>query len=273
MLVKIDATTRRGNALSFEVFENDSGFQIAEIEGIEPVKANLVATSFAGMDGEQFQSATRGPRNIKIKLELEPDFVTDTYYSLRQELYKVFMPKATIALRFHLSSGLYLDIDAVVEEITPEFSSVDVPIDISLMCYKPDFVDPRRVVLPGMTVATTETMHIDYPGNVEAGTVITLNVNRTIGDFSISNTNEEGFTSKLDFSYPLIAGDVLVISSLKGNKGISLTRSGVQKSLLYGRSSQSGWIEFIQGINQFKIYALGDPIPYQLEYLVRYGGL
>jgi len=66
---------------------------------------------------------------------------------------------------------------------------------------------------------------------------------------------------------------VLVISSLQGNKGITLTRASVTSSFLYGRSAQSSWIKFVEGLNQFRVYALGDPVPYVLEYLVRYGGL
>jgi len=66
---------------------------------------------------------------------------------------------------------------------------------------------------------------------------------------------------------------VLVISSLQGAKGITLTRAGVASSLLYGRSAQSNWIQLFPGNNNFRIFAPGDPIPYVLEYVVRYGGL
>lgn len=259
--------------LSLEMQENDTGYQVAGIEGLDPVKASLVSTSFAGLDGEQFQSAKREPRNIKIKLDLQPDFVADTYASLRRNLYTYFMPKSEVTLRFHLESGLSLDIVGVVETMDSDMFSQEPAIDISLMCYQPDLIDPRMQTLAAATVSDGATHDIDYVGEVETGVVLTLNVNRSLPAFTIYNTGEDGVLQQLDFSGALIAGDVLVISSLRGAKGITLTRSGVSSSYLYGKTPQSAWIEFSQGINEFRVYAPGDPVPYVLEYRVRYGGL
>jgi hypothetical protein len=273
MLKQLDVTNRRGMVLSLEMFENGSGFQVSDIEGLDPVRATLVSTSFAGVDGAQFQSARRDARNIKIKLDLQPDFVTNTYSTLRRTLYSYFMTKAQVSLRFYLSTGLYLDIEGVVEEVpSPRFEQ-DPKVEVSLMCFKPDFLDPRMVTVTGNTVADNTLTTIDYPGNVETGMVLTLNVNRPLSAFTIYNTSEEDILSQLDFSGSLIAGDQLVVSSLKNAKGITLTRAGVSSSYLYGKSTQSGWIEFSEGINQFRVYTLGDPVPYELEYIVRYGSL
>src|SRR5687768_2231643 len=96
--------------------ENDGGYQVAEIDGLAPVKATLVSTSYAGADGENFQSAKLPARNIKIALDLDPDFNPKTYTDLRKDLYTYFMPKSQITLRFYLTSGLYLDIVGIVEE-------------------------------------------------------------------------------------------------------------------------------------------------------------
>lgn len=273
MLKQLDITTRRGTVLSLEMEENDSGYQIAEIEGLDPVKATLVSTSFSGVDGQQFQSARRDARNIKLSLDLQPNFVTDTYTTLRRQLNSFFMPKSQITLRFFMTTGLYLDIVGVVEDLSAPLFEEDPEIEISIMCYKPDFIDPRMVEIVGGTVADNTFLELGYPGTVETGMVLTLNVNRTLPAFSVYNMGEDGVLSQLDFSGSLITGDQLVVSSLKGAKGITLLRSGVSSSYLYGKSTQSGWIEFSEGINQFRVYAPGDPVPYVLEYLVRYGGL
>ena len=273
MLERVDITNSRGNILTLMMEESESPYQVVDIDGLDPVKAELVSTSYAGTDGEDFQSAKLGARNIKIKLDLDPDFDPKTYADLRRDLYAWFMTKAQVTLRFFLSTGLYVDILGVVEEMSSPLFSEDPEVTISLMCYKPDFIDTRMVTIDGMTVADTTNTEIEYPGNVEAGTVLTLNVNRSMADFTIYNQDEGGNLSRLDFTGALLAGDVLVISSLQGNKGITLTRASVTSSFLYGRSAQSSWIKFVEGLNQFRVYALGDPVPYVLEYLVRYGGL
>lgn len=273
MLTRVDVTNSRGNILSLPMDEDDGGYQIAEIEGLDPVKATLVSSSYAGVDGEQFQSAKLPARNIVIKLDLDPDFDPKTYTDLRTDLYPFFMPKSQISMRFFLSSGLYLDIVGVVEEISSPLFSDDPNVTISVMCYQPDFVDGRMVSVDGHTVDDTTNTEIDYPGSVESGTVITLDVNRAASGFTIYNTDEGGNLQQLDFEYALLNGDTVVVSSIRGNKGITLTRSSTSSSVLYGRSAQSTWIEFFEGLNQFRIFADGDPIPYTLEYVVRYGGL
>lgn len=273
MLTKVEVTNRRGNVLTLAINEDNNPYQVAKIEGLEPVKATLTSSSYAGNDGEVFQGAKRSARNIKFELDLDPDFVGHTFTSLRQGLYPFFIPKSQITLRFFTDTGLYLDIVGVAEDFSSPLFEQDPKVDISVMCFQPDFTDPRIVSVDGVTVDDAETMELDYPGTVEAGTVVTLNFNRPVTDFTIYNTDEGGNILQLDFSGELLEDDVLVISSLKGNKGIALTRGGISSSYLYGRSAQSKWIELDEGLNNFRIYTPGDPVPYVLEYVVRYGGL
>lgn len=273
MLNRMDVTNTRGNVLSLTMIEDDSGYQIADVDGLDPVKATLVSTSYAGTDGEQFQSAKLPARNIKITLDLDPDFDPKTYTDLRRDLYPFFMPKSQVSMRFYMDTGLTVDIVGIVEEMASPLFVDDPTVVISLMCYQPDFVDPNMVTIAGHTVADGTNTPIDYLGSVESGTVLTLNVNRSLTDFTIYNMDEGGNLYQLDFSGTLLAGDVLVVSSIRGNKGITLTRASVSSSYLFGRSAQSSWINFEEGLNQFRVYAVGDPIPYVLEYVARYGGL
>lgn len=270
---KVDVTNTKGSILSLEIEENDGPYQVADIEGLDPGKATLVSTSYAGTDGDNFQSARRPARNIKIKLDFDPDYDPKSLEELRSDLYPWFMPKSKITLRFYLSSGLYLDIIGIVESMDSLIFDQDPDVTVSVMCFQPDFVDGRMVSVEGSTVDDTTNTEIDYPGTVEAGTVLTINFNRDADEFSIYNMDEGGRLQQLDYSGTLLDGDSLVISSLRGNKGLTLTRDSVSSSVLYNRSAQSSWIEFTEGLNQFRVFAEGDPIPYVLEYVVRYGGL
>lgn len=273
MLNKVEITNSRGNVLSLPIEEDDGPYQVASIEGLEPIKATLVSTSYAGTDGENFQSAKLPARNIKFQIDLDPDFDPKTYTDLRRDLYRFLMPKFQITMRFYLTSGLFLDIIGIVEEFNSPLFEEDPTVSISVMCYQPDFIDARMITVEGNTVASLINTEIDYPGTVQSGTVLTLHVNRAVSGFTIYNSDEGGNLYQLDFTGDLISGDELVVSSLRGNKGITLTRATVSSSFLYGRSPQSSWIEFMEGLNQFRVYAIGDPIPYDLTYVVRYGGL
>jgi hypothetical protein len=78
---------------------------------------------------------------------------------------------------------------------------------------------------------------------------------------------------QMDFAGSLVSGDVLTISTVSGNKYVTLKRASVVSSLLYGISPTSKWLEFLPGDNYIRVYATGATIPYTITYTKRYGGL
>jgi hypothetical protein len=55
MLTGVEVRTIQDNLLALSLDDPSSGFIIEEIEGLDPVKASVVSSSFATMDGEQYQ--------------------------------------------------------------------------------------------------------------------------------------------------------------------------------------------------------------------------
>lgn len=275
MITKVEVRNSQGDLLSLTLSDPTPGLLIQEIGGLGPVKANLVSSSFARLDGETYQSARREARDISFKIDLRPDYVTTSVSDLRDYLYEFFMPKAQVFLRFFRSSGLYVDIGGKVETFDPQIFTEEPQVDISIRCFNPDFIDPNPVVLEGSTVSDNTDTLINYTGTIETGILFTLNVDRDLSEFSIYHTPPDGSLRTLEFAtpLPLVADDVLQISTIPGSKFVILTRSSSESSLLYGISPQSNWIEFIRGTNAFRVYAEGAAIPYTVQYTNKYGGL
>ncbi len=273
MLTKVEVRTSQGNLLVLPMEDILDGLLIEEILGLDPVKATLVSSSFAGLDGEQYHSSKRDPRNIKLKLALEPDFAIDTAQDLRNRIYDFFMPKSEVSLRFFMASGLVVDITGRVETCeAPQFTQEPVA-DISVMCFNPDFAALNSVKVSGVTVSSNTETGIPYPGTVETGVVFTLKPNRPLNEFSIYHNPPNGNVRMLEFATALVAGDVLTISTVTGDKGATLLRNGVGIPVLYGISPQSSWLELEKGNNGLTVYAVGTPIPFDIEYVAKYGAL
>jgi Phage tail protein len=253
--------------------DEQSGIIIQNIDGLDPVKATIVSSSFAGADGVQYQSSRRDSRNIVITLGLEPDYVVDTVSSLRKRLYGFFMPKSQISMRFYTDEGITVDIDGRVEDFSSPLFTNDPIATISIICSDSDFVDINPTVITGSTVSTNIDRHVAYEGTIETGFVFTLNVNRTLGEFTIYNRTPDQVVRTLDFAASLINGDILTISTVGGSKNVMLNRAGVISSVLYGMSPQSSWVEIFPADNYMRFYATGAAIPYSLAYTARYGGL
>lgn len=273
MLTRVEVTTRQGTLLKLPLEDVSNGYIVEEIQGLDPVKATLVSSSFAQIDGEQYHSSRREARNIKIKLGLEPDFVNTSVSSLRNRLYGFLMPKTEVTLRFVHDDGLEVDILARVETFETPLFTKEPEVDVSLMCFSPDFYDPTPVNISGMTTdLTTETL-VHYAGSVEAGITFDLSVDRSLNEFTIYHRPPDGSLRSLAFVSPLVAGDALHISTISGTKGAALTREGVVTSMLWGVAPQSDWIEFQPGDNHIRVYATGVGIPFNIQYTTKYGGL
>jgi len=273
MLETVEVRNDVGNLLTLPLEDGSSGFIVADIEGLEPVKATLVSSSFATMDGEQYHSSRREARNIKLKLDLEPNYTYDSVLELRHRLYDFFMPKSRTYLSFITSEGLTVNIEGRVESFDCPLFTKDPAADISLMCYDPDFVDPTPVILSGNTVSDDTETDVLYEGTIESGIKFILNVDRALTEFTIYHRPPDDVVRTLDFTGSLASGDVLEIITVPGSKGATLTSGSVLSSVLYGVSPQSNWIELQPGNNAIRVYAAGAAIPYTIEYSERYGGL
>lgn len=275
MLTKVEVRTDQGALLTLPLQDVSEGFIVENIQGLDPVKATLVSSSFAQLDGEQYQSARREKRNLIITLALEPNYAVNSVQGLQNTLYQFFMPKSRVRLRFFSAGQPTVDIEGRIESFdSPKFTK-DPSATISILCFNPDFFTPTPVLVNGNTVSSAvETTH-DYPGTVESGFLFKLMPNRDITEFTIYHRPSDSTLSSLEFKAPLpmIAGDILSIGTQRGNKFAQLTRAGVATSILYGISPQSNWINLFPGPNKLRVYAEGAAVPYSIEYTTKYGGI
>lgn len=283
MLNTVEIVNSQGQSLVLPLNNDGTGIYLRGMEGLDPVKANLVSSSFANMDGAQYNSSRRESRNIKVMLGLDPDFSKETVRTLRRDIYNFCMPKTEVLLRFHvfdefdtniISQNNIFEIVARVESCESPLFEKDPAVDISLMCFDPDFLVPTPVVVPGNSTAGTTEFTVDYTGTVETGLIFQLLVNRAMDSgFTIYHRPPDGTLRQVDFTSPLESGDVLTINTNWGSKSVIRSRAGVDSSLLYGMTPQSTWLELLPGLNHFRVYATGAAVPFQLSYTIRQGGL
>ena len=273
MLTKVEIRTAQGALLTLPLQDISEGYAVKDIEGLDPVKATLVYSSFAGQDGTQFQSARRENRGLILKLGFEPDYALTTAAALRTRLYGYLMPKSLVQLRFYEDTGLVVNVSGRVESLdSPRFTK-DPDATIAITCENPDFDTLTTITYPGNTTSGTVETPLLYAGSIETGFVFTLNVNRTISGFTIYNTDAASVQRSLIFSTPMIAGDVLNISTVPGKKYALLTSAGIQTSVLYGVSPVSNWLNLWPGNNNVRVLVSGAAIPWTVKTSDKYGAI
>lgn len=274
MLNKVEARNSQGALLGLEFSDTSDGLVLADVGGLDPVKATLVSSAFAKLKGKQLHSSRTEERNITIKLELKPaDYNTTSVQDLRDRLYNFFMPEDTVSLRLYRSEGLMVDISGVVESCESALFSKEPEMDISILCMQPDFVDTTPVTLEGDTVSDSSETLVAYAGNAPTGMIFTLNVDRTLTQFTFYYRAPDGTVKTFDVASPMVSGDVITVNTTPGSKSILRTRAAIVTSILYAVPPESTWHQFVKGDNYIRIYATGAAIPYTIEYNERYGGL
>ena len=275
MLNEVVVRNSQGASLPLPLDSIDSGIIVKKIDGLDPVAASITSTSFAQLDGEQYQFARREKRNILMTVGLEPYYssVDNTVRGLRQYLYQFFMPKSEVTLRFNFTNDASVEIKARIESFNSPLFTSDPEVVISLLAFNPDFVDPVVVKLNGSTTTGVTPTNVEYEGTVETGILFTLNVNRSMSGFTLHNVPTDNQERSLLFVAPLLKGDQVLISTVPGSKSATLIRNRVTRSILYGVSPLANWIQLYPGTNRIRVVADGATVPYTIEYTRKYGGL
>lgn len=271
MVIRLEARSDNGFIYTFLYDAINSGFYIKDIEGLDPVKANLVTSSYANLDGTQYQSSRRESRTLVLKIGMEE--ADNTIQEQRRRLYNVFMPKSRVSLRFFMADGLVVDISGRVETNDASMFTREPTMTVSILCFDPDFEDSALYTVSGGTTSGTSTIAIPYIGTVDTGFIFRMTVNRNIASFSLNLTGPDNQTRVLEFVAPLLTGDLIRISTKPGDKWARRTRSGSVTSLLYGVSPYSDWLRLAPGTNALRVSTSGAAIPFTLEYTDKYGAL
>ena len=269
----VEVRTDLGVLLSLPLDDISEGYLVQDIDGLDPVPANIVSSGFANLDGEQYQSSRREKRNIVFKLGLEPDYTTQTVRELRNHLYRFFLPKKSVNMRYFTDDFPTVDIAGRVESFDCPLFVKDPVATISVLCFDPDFYEPVQVTVSGSTTAASVPGNVDYEGTVDTGGVFRLMVNRSMSGFTIYNQPEGGTMQTMQVTSDLLSGDVIEISTVPGNKYAQRTRAGVVSSILYAVSPYAAWTRFEPGNNALRVYAEGAAVPFTFQYTNKHGGL
>lgn len=273
MLIKVTAIRMDGSQLELPLADASSGISVQSIDGLGPVTATIASSDFALRDGAHFHNARRQTRNIVFTLGLEPSLSMGPVRDIRTHLYKFFMPKTNIRLRFFFDNETSVDIWGRVEAFeTPMFVRESVAT-ISVICFNPDFFNTTTRNQTMNTTVTGISRTEYYEGSVESGFTLTGTIPRALSSFKVSNTTYDQGLYEMIFNFAFLAGDQLFINTTPGERDVRITRGGTPQSLLYGLDPASRWPLLYPGENVLRLVATGSGFPLTMSWNDKFGGL
>lgn len=257
-------------------------YSVTSIEGLTPPQANINTAVNANFDGSVFRSSRLTDRNIVITLAIEGDAEAN-----RIELYKYIKAKKQCTL-YYQNGRRDVSIVGYVESLNVGIFEQKEIAQISILCPKPYFADVVNTILDmsavssgfefpfsidsvGIEFSRVETGHesiVQNLGDVETGAVIVFHATGTASNPVIYNLDTaEFFKVNIDMS----AGDLLVISTIKGEKTVTAILSGIEWNYINSMVQGSSWIQFESGANTMLYNA--DSHPENLECMISFNNL
>lgn len=258
---------------------NSDPVQVRDIQGLGPVKSDILSTAFATGKGELYQGSSVGKRNIVMTLGLNPDWEEQTMASLRQLLYRYLMTQQWTKLRFRSTEMPTVDIEGYVESFDPNIFSQDPEVQVSIICPKPDFVEADATIYYGVVDDGSVEIEFEYQGTVETGFEVRI----------VQTVDNPGYTGIIDVTMKspdepqIISIDPVTIDGVyyfklntnQGRKRASriTTVDGTVLNLLRQVNTASVWPVVKPGTNVFSVAATETGQSWTLAYFNRFGGL
>ena len=306
MIKFITVTNSLGESITFEMrFPEKSGFLVRDISGLTPPKADINISQIATNDGAMFNSAHVYSRNI----------VLDLIFSLNQPIedtrlksYKFFPIKQRIDIQIETTNRLCRTY-GYVESNEPSIFTSEPNTSVSIVCPDSYFYsfDKNITVFSGTqklfefpfennspdlehindkhiefgAIQLSNVANVLYIGDAPIGIVILIHAIGSVTNLSIVNTRtREVFKINSARLFTLtgsdiIAGDNIILSTVKGDKFLYLQRGGVLINILSCIGDDSDWFQLQRGDNLFA-YTADDGVEnlqFRIENQIAYEGI
>lgn len=301
MIKSMTVVNPKGEQLILELSNPDSsGLAIEKITGLGPSMANINTFEVATMDGGIYSSSRMTERDITIDLIM---MFSPTIEEARLKTYQYFPIKKKVKLIFETDFQKRW-CEGYVEKNEPNIFSDRESTQISIVCPTPYFfaVGEENQVFSGVhalfefpfsnesvtddllefgdVMIETRTV-FDYPGDIDTGIVINIQVMNVASNIILYNidTNEQlkintDMVSKIT-GENLHGGDTIIISTVKGNRYAKLLREGAYTNIISAIDKTSDWFQISGGKNTFDFTAETgtNELIITLSYDVIYGGI
>lgn len=247
--------------------QNESVYQVVNIDGLEPPKASIFSNEIANMDGAKFNSSKMDVRNIVITIKINGDVETN-----RQNLYTFFRSGKWCRI-FFKNENREVYCEGYAETINVALFTNNEQMQISLLCPDPYFKSLQMIYndISKVFAAFEFPFAISEEGKefsiidefreaevlnqseIEGGMIITITAERDDIPNPVIYDSDTGQYIRLNLT--LNEGYTVIINTNKGSKSVKLIVDGVVENAINSFGSHSTWLQMKLGMNHFSYSA------------------
>lgn len=247
--------------------QDESNYQVFQVDGLNPPKAQINLSQIAGLDGSQFNSSKLETRNIVIYIKLNGNIeknrlYLNTFFSTKHKCkifyknesrnvyiegfvesnqYTSFTNNEIVQVSIICPNPYFKNVDEIVDDISKAIAAFHFPFAINIG-------DP----IPFSTLDTSKTTNVYNDSESETGVIIEVDFYGSVNTLLIRNTETgEAFT----LNYPFKSNDQIIIDTNKGEKSITLIREGSKYNIFTAIRKGSTFFQLSIGDNFFSYLA------------------
>lgn len=261
------AKIQNANGELLQLTGNEAVYQVIDIQGLNPPKAQINNTTIVGLDGAVFNSSKLETRNLVLTVKINGDVEAN-----RLNLYTYFRTKEWCKF-YYTNDSLDVSIEGYVDSVECNLFSNAEMAQISIICLYPYFKSVAEIVQDFSNVTAAFT----FPFSINIGEPVVISTTTGSGAVNVYNASESetGVTVHIDVSsaittltikntttgdaltlnYSFQSGDKIIIDTNKGQKSIKLIRNGVMSNLFSALQQGSVFFQLATGNNMFEYTA------------------
>lgn len=251
------------NGAKLKLTQNESKYQVIEIDGLNPPKATINTSKLATINGVKFKSSKINERPITLTIKINGDVEQN-----RLALYQYFGTGRYCKL-YYSNGSRNVYCEGHIETIECNLFVIDETMQISILCENPflfalntilidisktfsNFQFPFSIDESGIEFSTFDShrqANVVNVGEVETGIIMALRATVDNIQNPIIYNAVTGQFLKLNIT--MNKGDTIVINTNKGNKSIQKIINGVVSNAMNVFVAGSKWLQLSVGNNTF----------------------
>lgn len=287
-------------------YPEKTGLNVKKIEGLSPPSASINYTEVASSDGGEYNSARLSIRNIVFTIGFYLCDVCKSIEDARQLTYKYFPLKKPVTMVFETDNRVS-KCTGWVESNEIDIFSDSEDSQISIICPDPYLYSMKdggisTVLFSGVEkkfsfpfsnesltekkiefgrIIYREEVNVLYEGDSDIGFTIKIHAIGEARQINIYNTKtRESMHIDTDRLAQIVGsgiqnGDDITISTVEGNKFITLLRDGVETNILNSLDRNTNWFSLSKGDNMFAYTADygSENLEFSISYQTRFMGV
>mgnify|MGYP003530480753 CR=1 FL=1 len=260
----LEVENKRGQKL--KLTQDESNYQISNIDGLKPPSAEIYTDVVALLDGEKYKSSHIEMRNVVLTVAIKGDVERN-----RTNLYKYFSMGKYCKLHYtNTNRDVYCE--GYVETIENDLFANSQTVQISIVCPDPylyeletiytdmrgvlnNFEFPFAIDENGKEISSlidTRDILVMNGGETETGMIITIYNKGSNSDIPKLYNSETG--EKIEVKTELHAGEKIIINTNRSKKSVSVYRSnGTIENVIGYLTHDSSWLQLDVGANYFTL--------------------